>query len=73
MAYYFIVYECNNCDWNYTKSIERGKLAPSLLECPYCGCLTARRKAKSPLPPTFPPISKPILGPWPFTSTPHLF
>ncbi len=41
---YSIEVECRNCDKSGKAQIERGTPVPDEIECPNCGCKTAKKK-----------------------------
>lgn len=56
---YAVRYACSNCDWSGFETFNRGVPAPATIECPACGCRTASRGRKTPLP------RPPLIPRWP--------
>lgn len=79
MNTYTVNVECSNCDHSGQTQIEKGKPVPDVIECPNCGCATAKKRAKYVLPntetkPWWPqwPHSPVIYGPGPDCARTHL-
>ena len=44
---YSVQVECSNCEQSGTREITKGVPVPPLMECPRCGCVTAKKKQKN--------------------------
>jgi len=53
---------CDNCDFYGEVTLPKGTAAGHSIECPNCGCKTARKPSKTvqPIYPIYPPLPKPL-------------